>query len=106
MTIALDQLIEQDEGVRGGRPRIAGTRIAVDDIVIMHLRLGQPVPQIAAKYGLAPASVHAALAFYFGHKQEIDQRLNDDDAFIEAFKQNHPSRLREKLKNLGCRQGD
>jgi uncharacterized protein (DUF433 family) len=93
MTIALDHLIEQEIGIRGGRPRIAGTRITVDDIVIMHLRLGQPVPQIAAKYRLPPASVHAALAFYFSHKPEIDRRLFDDDAFVEAFKLNHPSRL-------------
>lgn len=32
--------IELTPGVRGGKPRIAGTRIAVEDIVVMHLKMG------------------------------------------------------------------
>lgn len=67
----------------------------------MHRHLGQPVEEIAAKYQLTPAAVHAALAYYFDHEDEIDRLIADDDAFVEAFKRNNPSRLQEKLKALG-----
>jgi uncharacterized protein (DUF433 family) len=93
--------IERHRDFRGGRARIRGTRITVDDIVIMHRHLGQPVEEIASKYRLSPAAVHAALAYYFDHKDEIDTLVADDDAFVEAFKRNNPSRLQEKLKALG-----
>lgn len=52
MEVVLDCHIEITPDVRGGRPRIAGTRITVADIVIMHLRLGQSLEEIAGKYDL------------------------------------------------------
>jgi len=93
--------IERHREFRGGRARVRGTRITVDDVVIMHRHLGQPVEEIAAKYQLTRAAVHAALAYYFDHQDEIDRLIGDDDAFVEAFKRNNPSRLQEKLKALG-----
>jgi len=45
MEIVLDHHIEITPDVRGGRPHIAGTRITVADIVIMHLRLGQSLEE-------------------------------------------------------------
>jgi uncharacterized protein (DUF433 family) len=92
--------IESTPGVRGGRPRIAGRRITVDDVVIMNRRLGHSVDEIVAKYDLSFAEVHAALAYYYGHQAEIDQRIADDDAFVEAFKRNNPSKLQDKLRAL------
>jgi uncharacterized protein (DUF433 family) len=100
MKTALDQHIEQTPGTRGGRPRISGRRITVDDIVIMHLRLGQSVDEIVVKYQLSYADVHAALAYYYDHQAEIDQQIASDDAFIEAFKRDNPSKLQAKLKAL------
>ena len=93
--------IEQTAGTRGGRPRVAGTRITVDDIVIMHRHLGQSLELIAGKYDLKPAAVHAAMAYYYDHKAEIDGQIATDDAYVEAFMRDHPSRLKEKLKALG-----
>jgi uncharacterized protein (DUF433 family) len=100
MATTLDAHIEQTPGVRGGRPRIAGRRITVDDVAIMHRRLGQSVEEIVAKYDLSFADVHAALAYYYDHQAEIDQRIADDDAFVEAFKRDNPSKLQEKLRAL------
>ena len=68
MEAVLDHHIEITPEVRGGRPRIAGTRITVADIVIMHLRLGQSLEEIAGKYDLDLADVHAALAYYYDHR--------------------------------------
>jgi uncharacterized protein (DUF433 family) len=93
--------IERHPDFRGGRARIRGTRITVDDIVILHRHLGQSIEEIAGRYDLVPASVHAAMTYYYDHKDEIDQLLASDDAFVEAFKQANPSRLQEKLKALG-----
>ena len=92
--------IEVTPEVRGGRPRIAGTRIGVDDIVIMHLHLGQSLEQIAGKYALAPAAVHAAMSYYYDHKDDVDRQIASDDSLVEAFKKDHPSKLQEKLRTL------
>ncbi|RUT09134.1 hypothetical protein DSM106972_011870 [Dulcicalothrix desertica PCC 7102] len=92
--------IEVTPEVRGGKPRIAGTRIAVEDIVVMHLKMGLSLSEIAAKYNLLMASVHAAMAYYFDNQETIDSTLTEDEAFVEAFKRSHPSRLQEKLRNL------
>ena len=92
--------IECTAGVRGGRPRIRGRRITVDDIAIMHLRLGQPIEEIVGKYDLSFAEVHAALTFYFDHKEEVDRQIATDDAMIEALRRDNPSPLRERLKAL------
>ena len=96
----IDKHIEVAPGIRGGRPRIAGRRISVDDVVIMHLHLGQSVQEIAARYQLSFSDVHAALAYYYDHKQEIDGLIAADDAVVAAFKRDNPSKLQEKLKAL------
>jgi uncharacterized protein (DUF433 family) len=54
------QHIEITPGVRGGKPRIVGRRISVSDIVIMHLKLGQSVDEIATEYDLRLADVYSA----------------------------------------------
>jgi uncharacterized protein (DUF433 family) len=100
METALDRHLEATPGVRGGRPRIASTRITVADIVLMHLRLGQSLAEIAGKYDLPMASLYAAVAYYYDHQQEIDQSIEEDTAFAEAFRRNNPSPLQEKLKTL------
>ena len=85
--MTLNSHIVQTPGTRGGRPRVAGTRITVDDLVIMHFHLGQPLEQIAGKFRLSLAAVYAAMAYYFDHKGEVDSQIAADDAFVEAFKQ-------------------
>jgi uncharacterized protein (DUF433 family) len=97
MAIALDRYIETSPGVRGGRPRIADTRIAVADVVLMYLRLGQSLEEIAGKYDLPLAAVYAAIAYYYDHQEAIDRSIADDPAFAETFRNNNPSPLRAKL---------
>jgi len=74
MEITLNRHIEITSEVRSGKPRIAGTRITVADVAIMYLRMGQSLEEIAGKYQLSLASVHAAIAFYYDHREEIDQK--------------------------------
>ncbi|HLO88188.1 MAG TPA: DUF433 domain-containing protein [Nostocaceae cyanobacterium] len=100
MQLVNQQYIEIDADVRSGKPRIAGTRIAVEDVAVMHLKLGYSLLEIAGKYNLSLASVYAAMAYYFDHREEIDQRTAEEDKIVEVLKQNHPSLLQEKLRRL------
>ncbi len=83
--------IEITPGVCGGKPRIAGHRIKVAAIAEMYLEMGESLEEIASKYNLSLASVHAAMAYYYDHKQEIDRQTAEGEAFVEELKRNSPS---------------
>jgi uncharacterized protein (DUF433 family) len=100
VAIALDRYIETSPDVRGGRPRIANTRLTVADIVLMYVRLGQSLEEIAGKYDLSLAAVYAAMAYYYDHQEEIDRSITADHEFAEAFRNNNLSPLRSKLQAL------
>ncbi|MBI4639240.1 MAG: DUF433 domain-containing protein [Candidatus Tectomicrobia bacterium] len=93
----LDQHIEVTPGIAGGKPRIAGHRITVQNIVIWHERMGKGVDEIATEYDLTLADIYAALAYYFDHRIEIDKAIEESEAFVEALRQHTPSKLRQKL---------
>ena len=100
MAIGLDKYNKITPGIRSGRQRVASTRITVADVMLMHLRLDLSLEEIAVKYDLTLAAVYAAMAYYHDHREEIDTRIENDEAFVEAFKRNNPSPLQEKLKAL------
>lgn len=100
MEAVLDRHIEVTSTVRGGRPRIAGTRITVADIALMHLRLNHTLPEIAGRFDLSPADVYAAMAWYYDHRTEIDADIAADEAFAVRFEQENPSLLQAKLSAL------
>ena len=100
MPTTLDQYIDLNPAVRGGKSRIAGTRITVADIAMMHLRLDNSLEQIAAKYDLPLAAVYAAMAYYHEHRLEIDRRTEEGESWAEALRRSHPSLLQAKLKAL------
>jgi uncharacterized protein (DUF433 family) len=97
-TKTLDEHIEITPGIAGGKPRIAGHRITVQNIVIWHDRLGMSVDEIAAEYDLTQADVHAALAYYFDHRAKIDRSLKEGAAFVKALRRRAPSPVRRKLR--------
>ena len=84
-------------GVAGGKPRIAGHRITVQNIVLWHERLDLSADEIATEYGLSLADVSAALAYYYDHREEIDQAIRADEAFVNALRLRIPSKLRARL---------
>ena len=100
MQTALDQHIEVDPSARGGKPCITGTRIAVGDVVLMHLRLGQSLEQIAGHFGISLAALHAAMAYYYDHREEIDRAMQEEDTTFQAIRDATPSLLQAKLKAL------
>lgn len=98
--MVLNGHIEVMSAVRGGKPHLAGTRITVDDVVLMHYRLGQSLEEIAGKYDLSLAAVFSAMAYYYDHRDEVDRRIQEDQVFVEAFRRANPSPLQEKLQAL------
>lgn len=93
----LDRYIDIAAGTSGGRPRIAGRRIRVQDIAVWHERLGWSADQIAAEYDLTLAEVYAALSYYFDHLAEIDASMAADDILITEMRRAIPSKLRDRL---------
>ena len=90
--------IEQTEGICGGKPRIAGHRIRVQDIAVWHERQGMSPDDIVAEYPqLTLANIHAALAYYFDHREEIRRDIDESDRIVAEAKARHPSKLSAKL---------
>jgi uncharacterized protein (DUF433 family) len=92
--------VEISPDVRGGKPCILGTRIAVEDIAALHLKMGQSLIEIAGKYHLPLSSVYAAMAYYLDHRQDIDQRSEIEDRCVESLKLRYSSKLKTKLNHL------
>ena len=93
----LDEHIEVTPEVAGGKPRIAGHRISVQDVVIWHERMGKSADEIATEYDLTLADVYAALAYYFDHRGEIDESIRAEEAFVEMLREQTTSKLKEKM---------
>ena len=74
-----------------GRPRVAGTRIRVQDIVLWSEQGETPDEIVAAYPQLTLADVHAALAFYFDNRAAMDRQFQEDKEFVEVMK---------KMKNM------
>ena len=94
----LSEHIEITDGVCGGRPRIAGRRIAVHDVVVWHEKMGQSPDQIASDYDLTLAEIHAALTYYYDHREEIEAELEDEEVFVESQRLIYDSVLIQKLE--------
>lgn len=55
--------------------RVAGKGITVEFLSRLLNDQEWSVERICENYGLTPAEVHAAWAFYYDHQEEIDRRL-------------------------------
>ncbi len=96
------QHIEVTPGVCGGRPRIAGHRIRVQDIYVWHERMGKSPDEIVNVFPqLTLADVYAALSYFWDHRDEILENMKRQDEFAEELKAKYPSKFHEKLKEMG-----
>jgi len=92
--------IVRTSGTCGGKPRIDGHRIKVEHIAICYERLGMSPDEIVISHPtITLAQVHAALAYYFEHKDEIDADVEAGLRFAEEMKaKSPPSRLQQLLE--------
>lgn len=73
-------LIAHSPDILHGRPRIAGTGVAVRTIVVRN-KMGRSPEQIVASFGhISLAQVYAALAYYHLNRDEIEADLAQEDA--------------------------
>jgi uncharacterized protein (DUF433 family) len=92
--------IVRTPGICGGRPRIDGHRITVEDVAIWHERMGMSPDEIVSGYpSITLSDVHAALAYYFEYRERIDADIRAGEQFVEEMKAKAPpSLLQQKLR--------
>lgn len=79
-TVDIGKLIACSPETCGNRPRIAGTRVSVQQIAIMS-KEGLTPQEMADEFGfISLAQVHAALAYYYANQEEIEGYLAEEEA--------------------------
>ncbi len=90
--------VEKTPGICGGRARIAGHRIRVMDIAVLHEKRGLSPEEIVQQYpGISLADVHAALVYFFDHRAEIENEFLNDEAAVQQILVRHPSKVQAKM---------
>ncbi len=88
-SVDIGTLIERSPGIRGGRPRIAGTGVTVKWIAIWY-GSGLSPEKIADEIPhLSIAQVYAALAYYHANREEIDADIDAEEAEITELERRH-----------------
>lgn len=94
--------IVRTPGTCGGKPRIDGHRIKVEHVAICHERLGMsPDSIVSAHPSLTLAQVHAALAYYYDHRDQIDADIDAGERFAEELRAASPPSKLQKLFSRG-----
>lgn len=97
-------VVSEHIGVRpgycGGEPHILGHRIKVRHVAEWHERMGMSPAKIVEHHPtITLAQVHAALAYYYDHRDEILTAIAAEETFVEEMKAKAgPSPLQEKLR--------
>lgn len=77
----LSSIIVRTPEMLGGKPRVKGHRVAVHRVAAWW-KLGLTIEEIGQRVpGLAPAEIHAALAYYHLHRSEIESYLEEERVF-------------------------
>ncbi|MFM7382528.1 MAG: DUF433 domain-containing protein [Microcystaceae cyanobacterium] len=104
MTPVISEHIQITPGVCGGKPRIAGHRIRVQDVAIWYEQLRMSPDDIVYHYpSITLADVHAALTYYYDHLDEIRQDIRESEAFACQLAAQTPSILQRKLRERNVR---
>jgi len=90
--------VTKEPGVCGGKAAIDDTRVRVADVVCLHQQ-GMSPQEILVRYPqLSLGQVHAALAYYYDHRDEIEATLRAE----ETAEEDHE---RAKAEYLSRQQG-
>lgn len=66
---------------------IEGTNLRVMDVVALYKFKHRSPEEIAGDYVLTLAQVHAALAYYYAHQDDIDSDLEHERRLIESARE-------------------
>ncbi|MGL4499819.1 MAG: DUF433 domain-containing protein [Planktothrix sp.] len=96
----ISEHIDITPGFCGGKPRIAGHRIKVQDVVIWSEEMGMSPDEILYHYpSITLSDVYAALAYYHDNREEIRRQIREDEEYATEMASKTPSLLQEKLKS-------
>ncbi|MBI3979182.1 MAG: DUF433 domain-containing protein [Chloroflexi bacterium] len=99
MADVIREHIEVVMGAGGPKPRIAGHRIRVQDVVIWYEKLGMSPDEIVHHHPtITLADVHAALAYYWDHRDDIERAIAQEHALVDELRRSHVGPLEEKLR--------
>jgi uncharacterized protein (DUF433 family) len=91
---AITEYIGVRPGFCGGKPHVLGHRIKVKHVAIWHEHQGMTPAEIVATYPtITLAQVHAALAYFYDHRAEIEAEMAEEDRICEELKATQPSIL-------------
>lgn len=71
--------------ILGGKPRVEGRRIGVDQIAYHVIYQGWQLRELEEAYDLALAEIYAALSYYHGNREEIDNLISENIEDGEAL---------------------
>jgi uncharacterized protein (DUF433 family) len=98
MAAVTKERISKTPDVCGGKACITGHRVRVLDIVEWHEHQGMTPDEIVSEVpSITLADVHAALAYYFDHMDEIREEVRAELALVEESRRMNPSLLKRKL---------
>ncbi len=94
MSTEIGTLLVRSPDVCGGRLRINGTRMTVNQLVVWY-KQGYAPEEIADQYShLTLAQVYAALAYYHANREEIEADLAAEKIEADRLEQEHQQPLR------------
>jgi uncharacterized protein (DUF433 family) len=80
-------MITRSSGIKRGMPRVTGTGVTVRTVARLYHQGLTPEEITTSRYHLKLEQVHAALAYYFANRPEIDAdiaRQDEETARIES----------------------
>jgi uncharacterized protein (DUF433 family) len=79
-------------GYCGGKPHILGHRIKVEHVATWYEKQGMSPAEIVENYPtITLAQVHAALAYFYDHRDEIEADIREGQEFVEKLRAGQPS---------------
>jgi uncharacterized protein (DUF433 family) len=66
-----------------GRAMIRGKNIKAKLVASLIVKAGATVEEAVEQYQLTPAEVHAALAYYYDHRETIEQSFDEAEAYVK-----------------------
>lgn len=84
-TIDISTFIVKNDDICGNRPRIAGTRLSVQQIAVLAQQGLRPSEIVKEYQNLCLAKVHAALAYYYANQEEIETYLAEEKLEYEQL---------------------
>ncbi len=94
--------IESNPEICAGQPHIEGTRITVSLIAreVEHLRMTTD-EVIAAHSHLTLGQIHSALAYFYDHREEMEEQMKQADEIEASLRVRFPSRVQELMAMRG-----